>query len=105
MRCLFLFVFAGVAVHSCVTRYFVLLGALSAMGPLHILLAHGANIVAVDLNRPGIWEKLLKIASDSCGAIARSHDVFPLRPPPRPPPAPPAPPLPSIPRASGVCVA
>ncbi len=54
-------------------RYFVLLGAGSAMGPIQILLAHGANIVAVDLNRPQIWERLLNMAKESCGTM-----TFPL---------------------------
>lgn len=55
-------------------RYFVLLGAGSAMGPLRVLLALGANVVAIDLDRPGIWQKLLKVAADSPGSM-----TFPLR--------------------------
>ena len=54
-------------------RYFVLLGATSAMGPLEILLAHGANVIAVDLNRHFIWEKLFKAARNSCGTL-----IFPV---------------------------
>jgi hypothetical protein len=50
-------------------RYFVLLGATSAMGPLEILLKHGANIIAVDLDRSFIWDKLIKKARDSCGTL------------------------------------
>ena len=102
-------------------RYFVLLGAGSAMGPIQILLAHGttvstnghdawgwqavvgglpavcgvvvigmdqagdcclvcafpgANIVAVDINIPGVWNRLLKMAEDSCGTM-----TFPLSKP------------------------
>lgn len=54
-------------------KYFVLLGALSAMGPLRVLLALGANVIAVDINRPAIWEQLLKITEDSCGTL-----IFPV---------------------------
>ncbi|CAM9587436.1 unnamed protein product [Chrysoparadoxa australica] len=54
-------------------KYFVLLGAGSAMGPLLFLMELGANVVAVDLDRPGIWKRLLGIAKDSCGTM-----TFPL---------------------------
>lgn len=73
---------AGDAIKSCVDnpgyvdlsdRYFVLLGAGSAMGPFLILMALGANVVAVDLNRKGIWDRLLKIANASPGTL-----TFPL---------------------------
>jgi len=50
-------------------RYFVLLGATSAMGPLEMLLNHGANIVAVDLDRDFIWNKLIKKARDGSGRV------------------------------------
>lgn len=50
-------------------QYFVLLGAGSAMGPLLMLLALGANVIAVDLDRVGIWNRLLKLAKDSCGTM------------------------------------
>lgn len=52
---------------------FVLLGATSAMGPLHTLLKHGATIVAVDINRPGTWQRLLGAVKDSNGRI-----IFPV---------------------------
>ena len=39
------------------------------MGPLEILLKHGANIIAVDLDRSFIWDKLIKKARDSCGTL------------------------------------
>ena len=55
-------------------RYFVLLGAGSAMGPLKLLLELGANIVAIDLDRPGIWQRLLDLTENSCGTI-----TFPLK--------------------------
>ena len=44
------------------------------MGPYEILIAHGANIVAVDLDRKNIWERLLKLTRASCGRL-----VFPLK--------------------------
>ena len=43
-------------------RYFVLLGAGSAMGPFEVLMSLGANVVAIDLDRPFIWQRLLKRA-------------------------------------------
>lgn len=55
-------------------RYFVLLGAGSAMGPLKLLLELGATIVAIDLDRPRIWKRLLNLAENSCGKI-----IFPLK--------------------------
>lgn len=55
-------------------RYFVLLGAGSAMGPLKLLLELGANIVAIDLDRPQIWQRLLDLAENSCGTM-----TFPLK--------------------------
>mmetsp|Transcript_25792 Transcript_25792/g.32913 ORF Transcript_25792/g.32913 Transcript_25792/m.32913 type:complete len:529 (-) Transcript_25792:33-1619(-) len=55
-------------------QYFVLLGAGSAMGPLLVLLALGANVIAVDLNRPNIWKRLIGLARESCGTM-----TFPLR--------------------------
>jgi len=57
-------------------RYFVLLGAGSAMGPFLVLMALGANIIAVDLDRAPIWKRLLTIAEQSCGTI-----TFPLKKP------------------------
>jgi len=57
-------------------KYFVLLGAGSAMGPFLVLMALGANVIAVDLDRPGIWKRLLTIAEQSSGTI-----TFPLKKP------------------------
>jgi hypothetical protein len=54
-------------------RYVVMLGAGSAMGPYPLLMALGANVIALDLNMPRIWERLFKIARDSCGTV-----YFPL---------------------------
>lgn len=50
-------------------HYFVLLGAGSAMGPLPLLLSLGANVIAIDLNRPGIWKNLLAKARNSRGTL------------------------------------
>ena len=50
-------------------KYFVLIGATSAMGPIEMLLNHGANIIAVDINFPHVWEKLIKMAQNSCGKM------------------------------------
>jgi len=55
-------------------RHFVLLGAGAAMGPLQVLLALGANVIAVDLNREEIWKRLIELAEQSCGSL-----TFPLR--------------------------
>jgi len=51
-----------------------LLGAGSAMGPLLMLLEHGANVIAVDLDRPAIWSRLIGLARKSCGTM-----TFPLK--------------------------
>ena len=48
---------------------YVLLGAGSEMGPLESLLAWGATVVAVDLNRPKIWRRLIKFARTSAGTL------------------------------------
>jgi hypothetical protein len=75
---------AGEAIIKCVdhpewlseikNRYFVLLGAGSAMGPLLVLMALGANVIAIDLDRPGIWKRLIGIARESSGSI-----TFPMK--------------------------
>lgn len=57
-------------------KYFVLLGAGSAMGPILVLLALGANIIALDLDRPGIWKRLLGLVENSHGTM-----TFPLKKP------------------------
>ncbi|CAJ1894212.1 unnamed protein product [Cylindrotheca closterium] len=76
---------AGEAIIGCVDnpkwcelsdRYFVLLGAGSAMGPLHVLLALGANVIAIDLDRPFIWKRLIGLAKKSTGTM-----TFPLKKP------------------------
>jgi len=46
------------------------------MGPFLTLMALGANIIAVDLDRPNIWKRLITIAEQSCGTM-----TFPLKKP------------------------
>jgi hypothetical protein len=56
------------------SQAFVLLGAGSAMGPLQMLLSLNATIVAVDLDRPGIWERVLGMVENSGSTV-----YFPLK--------------------------
>lgn len=58
-------------------QYFVLLGAGSAMGPFRVLMEMGANVIAIDLDRSGIWNRLIGIARESPGATL----TFPLSSP------------------------
>lgn len=44
------------------------------MGPFLVLMALGANVIAVDLDRPGIWKRLLTIAKNSSGTM-----TFPMK--------------------------
>ena len=69
---------AGDAIVACVDnpgwidlsdRYFVLLGAGSAMGPFEVLMSLGANVIAVDLDRAPIWQRLINRARKSSGSI------------------------------------
>ncbi len=57
---------------------FVVLGAASEMGPLESLTRWGAEVVAVDLPRPELWSRVLKVAEAGSGTVhvpARSrHD-------------------------------
>eukprot|EP00906_Rhabdomonas_costata_P026566 RCo037856 len=50
-------------------KVFVLLGASSAMGPVGALLSLGATVVAVDIDRPGVWRRLLQLTRQSCGTM------------------------------------
>eukprot|EP00929_Paragymnodinium_shiwhaense_P013131 TRINITY_DN120996_c0_g1_i1.p1 TRINITY_DN120996_c0_g1~~TRINITY_DN120996_c0_g1_i1.p1 ORF type:complete len:784 (+),score=224.56 TRINITY_DN120996_c0_g1_i1:94-2445(+) len=54
--------------------YFVLFGASSAMGPFFKLMDLGANVIALDLDRPQIWEKLLKETRCRAGKL-----IFPVK--------------------------
>lgn len=74
---------AGDAIYKCIdnpkwldlsNKYFVLLGAGSAMGPFLVLMALGANVIAIDLDRPLIWKRLIEIAGASSGSI-----TFPMK--------------------------
>lgn len=49
--------------------YIVLLGAGAEMGPFEGLLAWGANVLAVDLDRPAVWEHLIAHARQSKGTL------------------------------------
>jgi len=55
-------------------HYFILLGATSAMGPIKFLLSLGANVIAIDLDRPQIWKNLFRMAKESCGTL-----IFPVK--------------------------
>ena len=48
---------------------FVVMGAGAAMGPFEILLKLGLSVVAIDLDRPAIWERLIKAAENSPGTL------------------------------------
>lgn len=50
-------------------RRVVVLGAGAEMGPLRALLSWGADVVAVDLPRPEIWDRLLPVARASAGRL------------------------------------
>jgi hypothetical protein len=50
-------------------RPVVVLGAGAEMGPLTALLRWGADVVAVDLPRPAIWQRLLETAQRSGGRL------------------------------------
>ncbi len=45
------------------------LGAGAEMGPLTALLRWGATVAAVDLPRPGLWERLLETAGQGAGTL------------------------------------
>ena len=50
-------------------RTVVMLGAAAEVGPLPVLLSWGARVIAVDLPRPDIWERLLETARRSAGTL------------------------------------
>jgi hypothetical protein len=50
-------------------RTVAVLGAGAEMGPVSTLLGWGARVLAVDLPRPAIWERLLTTARDSAGTL------------------------------------
>lgn len=53
---------------------FVLLGAAAEMGPLEALCKWGADVVAVDLDRPAVWDRILGFAAAGAGTL-----TFPQR--------------------------
>jgi len=57
-------------------KVFVLMGAGAAMGPFLTLMAMGANVVAIDIDIPAVWERLLTVAQSSAGSF-----TFPLKKP------------------------
>lgn len=57
----------------------VLLGAGAEMGPFQVFCRWRANIVAVDLNRPAVWERLIATARAGNGTL-----ILPLRSPAKP---------------------
>eukprot|EP00937_MAST-01D_sp_MAST-1D-sp2_P001177 g1177.t1 len=54
--------------------WFVLFGATSAMGPFELLMRMGATVVAIDLDRKPIWQRILKRARASPATL-----LFPVR--------------------------
>ncbi|HEX2195404.1 MAG TPA: hypothetical protein VHJ76_00640, partial [Actinomycetota bacterium] len=48
---------------------FVLLGAAAEMGPLEALCGWGADVVAVDLDRPAVWDRILEVASKGSATV------------------------------------
>lgn len=48
---------------------FVLLGAAAEMGPLESLCNWGAGVIAVDLGRPAVWERILGLARAGSGTV------------------------------------
>lgn len=48
---------------------FVLLGAAAEMGPLEALSKWGADVVAVDLDRPAVWDRILGLATAGSGTV------------------------------------
>jgi hypothetical protein len=49
---------------------FVLLGAAAEMGPLEWLCRWGAHVVAVDLDRPAVWERIANVATEGSGQVS-----------------------------------
>jgi hypothetical protein len=50
-------------------RTVVMLGAAAEVGPLPVLLNWGARVIAVDLPRPGLWERVLETTRRSAGTL------------------------------------
>jgi hypothetical protein len=50
-------------------RRFVILGAASEMGALSALCAWGADVAAIDLPNPGLWQRILATAREGSGRV------------------------------------
>ena len=50
-------------------KHFVLLGAGSEIGPFSVLMALGATVIAIDLDRSENWQRLITIARNSPGRL------------------------------------
>lgn len=50
-------------------KHFAVIGAGSQMGPAEELLNLGATVYAIDLPRPAVWQRLLKICRASSGTL------------------------------------
>lgn len=50
--------------------HFAMLGAASEMGPLPALMRWGANVYAVDLPRPYLWEHIVSVARQGAGRLS-----------------------------------
>ncbi|MDQ4124225.1 MAG: hypothetical protein M3134_01310, partial [Actinomycetota bacterium] len=48
---------------------FVLLGAAAEMGPLEALSRWGADVIAVDLDRPAVWDRIRGLAAAGAGTL------------------------------------
>ncbi len=49
--------------------HFALLGAGAELGPLAVLSRLGANVVAVDVDRPAVWRRILAVARGGAGRL------------------------------------
>lgn len=65
---------APLILESISDKVFVLLGAISEMGPLECLLNWGATVVAIDLNRKSIQKRLFAFAENTPGTL-----ILPLK--------------------------
>lgn len=54
---------------------FALMGAGAEMGPLEPLLQWGAHVVAVDVAKPRIWERLTRVAREGAGLLTAPVDA------------------------------
>ena len=69
-------------------RTVTVLGAGAEVGPLSPLLSWGARVIAVDLPRPPVWERILDTARRSAGDAPGPRRRADVRPAPSPGAAP-----------------